>query len=404
LIAVFCGFNACAKKQASIATEETTIIKDTTYEGDNYRIGVILPLTGRYQIYGESTLHGIECAAGIFKPCEANINAELIIKNDGGDAKKAALAVEELVNEDHVSIIVGPLTSRTIAAAAKKAEDLGVPLISLSQSELVTNVGDNIFSVGMEPTGQVNSIVDWARNSKRISRFAILYPMNRYGELYKKLFEDAVKKSGGSIAFSDKYGETTLDFAVFFKNRKESFDALFIPDSYKAVSHIIPTLVREEITGVQLLGINRWNNQELIERGGPAVQGAVFVDGFFEKSNAMAVSSFVNTFHEGFGINPTILEAQGYDATRLAMRALQNTGGAHPEDVRTALFSLSGVDGATGEVYFDKDRQIVRDLFLLTVSGDKIVEIQGPEKTKKTIDKYGEEIVTDPDYSNDTKY
>ena len=88
---------SCARRLEPVA--QNIKPKPEPSRGDNYKIGVILPLTGKYAIFGKSTLHGIECAAGVFTPCESPINAELIIKDDMGLPEKAVTAVEELVNK-----------------------------------------------------------------------------------------------------------------------------------------------------------------------------------------------------------------------------------------------------------------------------------------------------------------
>src|SRR3990167_6162807 len=158
LILICCLLSfACARKNVSTATDVTPA--NQTYRGENYKIGVVLPLTGKYAIYGESALHGIECGFGIFPPCDSQYEIELIIKDDVGDPLLAAQAVEALVNDDNVNIIIGPLSSSSIDAAALKAQELGIPLISLSQKEGIPSIGDNIFSVALTAASQVNAIV-----------------------------------------------------------------------------------------------------------------------------------------------------------------------------------------------------------------------------------------------------
>lgn len=383
-------FSSCAREETQTAAKP--VVSESPSRIDNYKIGVILPLTGKYSIYGESTLHGIECAAGIYSPCESKIKAQLIIKDDAGLADRAVLAVEDLVKNEHVSVIIGPLSSASIEAAAKKAQELGVPLISLSQREGISQIGDNIFSVALTAQSQVNEIVNYAVKVKKLKSFAVVYPMTASGETYKNLFTNAIAKTNGKIVFSEAYGETTLDFGSIFRKQKQKFDAIFLPDSYRAVGYITSTMLLEGFEGVQLLGISRWNNSELIERGGDALQGAVFVDGFFDSGKEAEVQRFVSSFNQVYKINPTILEAQGYDACTLASKALLSTGGAHPLDVKNALMTQPETEGATGQIGFDSNREIIRRLFLLTVKESNIVELQNPNFTPIKRDKYGTPI------------
>lgn len=380
---------ACAKKEASTSQTQTPALS----KGNNYRIGIILPLTGKYTVYGESTLHGIECAAGIFTPCEAPIKAELVIKDDEGLPDKAAAAVEELVTKDRVNVIIGPLSSSSIEAAARKAQGLQVPLISLSQKEGVAGIGDFIFGVSLTAAAQVGTIAEWATKTKKLKTFSIFYPLNTYGQTYKQLFVNAINKSKGKIVNVNSYGETTLDFTGLFKEGDAKSDAIFIPDSYRAVGYIASYLPTTGTEKIQLLGVNRWNNPELAELAGDAIEGAVFVDGFFDSSRSPSVQKFVSSFREAYGLAPTILESQGFDAARLAIKALQLTGGGHAVDVRNSLLQIPEAEGSTGSVSFDQNREAQKRLFLLTVKNGSIVELEGSNVAappKK--DKYGEPV------------
>lgn len=369
-------FLACGKEPPKAAKQPAAPVKKEPYRGDNYKIGVILPLTGKYAVYGESTLHGIECAVGLFSPCEGIVHAELVVKDDAGTPERAVAAVEELAKNDKVSVIIGPLSSASIEAAAAKAQELSVPLISLSQREGISQIGDNIFSVATTASPQVDEIVGWATGTRKLKRFAVIYPKNNYGQLFKQLFTDAVAKAHGKIVMSEAYSEETLDFAGVFKRKElKEFDAVFIPDSYKVASYLVAAMAQEGIENVVFLGNNRWNNAGLVEMSGQAVDGAVFVDGFFDGGSSPVVKNFVSAFEQAYGINPTILEAQSYDAARLASKALQSTGGAHAKDVRDSLALTQGVEGSTGNVNFDANREARKNLFLLTVKNGKIREI-----------------------------
>src|SRR3989338_2628008 len=94
------------------------------------RIGVILPLSGKYAAFGEQALKGILLAAGIFETKrQDNIqaaNVEIIIKDTRDDPIASAKAVEELTLNENVVGIIGPLLTITSTDAAEKAQELKV--------------------------------------------------------------------------------------------------------------------------------------------------------------------------------------------------------------------------------------------------------------------------------------
>ena len=67
--------------------------------GKKFKVGVILPLSGRFSLYGNSTLHGIQCAAGLTPPCTSPYTIELIVKDSAGNAAVAEQAVDALAKE-----------------------------------------------------------------------------------------------------------------------------------------------------------------------------------------------------------------------------------------------------------------------------------------------------------------
>jgi ABC-type branched-subunit amino acid transport system substrate-binding protein len=153
------------------------------------------------------------------------------------------------------------------------------------------------------------------------------------------------------------------------------FDALFIPDYAERVGLIVPQLPFYGLRGLPLLGINGWNSPELLSLAGAYVEGAVFVDGFFRHSDYSFVKDFVNRCFEKFGEEPTILEAQGYDAAGILLSLAGRADIRTREDLRRVLGSLRDYPGVTGATSFDMDGDARKVLFLLQVRDGQIVQI-----------------------------
>ncbi|MEK7841748.1 MAG: penicillin-binding protein activator, partial [Deltaproteobacteria bacterium] len=173
------------------------------------RIGVILPLSGKYATFGEQALKGILLASGIFETKgqegkgtrrQDNIqtaNVEIIIKDTRDDPIASAKAVEYLALNENVVGIIGPLLTITSTDAAGKAQELKVPTIVLSQKEGITNAGDYIFRNFLLPSEQAKAIALYAINKLDCKKFAVLYPNSPYGTELANLFKEEVKKGKG---------------------------------------------------------------------------------------------------------------------------------------------------------------------------------------------------------------
>lgn len=341
-------------------------------------IGAVLPLSGRLSVYGESVLHGIECAVGVYEPCTGPGGMRIIVRDSRSNANGAAAAVDELYDEGVVAII-GPLVSADVQSAASMAQRLEVPLISLSQRSGVVEIGDYIFRNSISPNAEVLALVEYVMGRRRLKRFFVLYPDNRKGEEYKNLFADAVDARGGKIVSSQPYAPNQLEFARELRGEQGSggafalsseggrYDAIFIPDSFWVVSYLAPTMALMGIDKVQLLGISRWNDPKLVERGGEFVEGSIFVDSFFKQAPEEQVASFVSRFKSAYGVEPTLLEALGYDTSRMIIAAVLEGGAMSRQAVRDALHRMSSFPGVAGVTQFDGQGEAKRRLWVLTV-------------------------------------
>lgn len=352
-------------------------------------IGVLLPLKGDYKAFGEEALNGILLAAGVFGGAPPRV--EVIVKDTGTDQASVDRAVSELAADARVVGIVGPLLSSTAVEAARSAQRLKLPVITLSQKDGVTSAGEFVFRNFLTPEDQARALVEHAVESGK-KRFAVLYPQTNYGVELLRYFEAAAKEKGGTVVRQAAYASGTTDFSgeikrVFGVQAKEKMegrrkvreftptvkvDALFIPDSHEAVALIVPYLDYYSVKGVQLLGSNGWNSPRLVELAGKAVEGAVFVDGFFLESARPNAADFTKRFSDAYGKAPGVLSAQAFDAASMLIEASRE--GGDRVAIAGRLGGLKGFRGATGPMTFNARREAQKRLFFLTVEDGRIVE------------------------------
>jgi branched-chain amino acid transport system substrate-binding protein len=349
--------------------------------------GCILPLKGRDQLYGTRALHGIQLAIGAFRPQEGAARIRLVVWDDQGDPTRAREGVRVLAEREKVLAIIGPLRGQTSSAAAEEAEARRVPLITLTPVTGIAGRRAYVFQNSITNALQVRTLVQYAVRDLGIRSYAVLYPNNAYGVTLKNLFQQEVERFGGGVVKSAAYADTQMDFGSTIKgiirytvpqgSKKRAqavvdFKAIFIPDDANRLRLIIPQLAYYDIRGVQLLGNNSWDTPELVRGDEQFVEGAVFVDGFFKDSSLPAVRSFTEDFEATFHDAPTLLEALSYDTTLFIMRTLNSRGTVAPE----ALLSFKDYHGVTGLTGFSAEKEGMRNLFLLTVSGGKIRQIE----------------------------
>ncbi|MFN7133255.1 MAG: ABC transporter substrate-binding protein, partial [Myxococcales bacterium] len=244
-------------------------------------VGVVLPLSGKYKAIGESALAGIQLALGK--------DVQLVTRDTGGDVAQARKAVDELVRDEQVIAIIGPVLTNESEDAATEAELLETPIITLTRAEGITERGNFVFRNMLTNSAQAKALVDYAMKVKGFKTFGLLYPNIAYGTELANYFWDAVEARDGEIRAAETYDhdQTTFgptakklvgryyldqreDFRAQrreimestkdpFRQRKQledlrkklppivDFEALFIPDYYKNVGLVAPALAVEDI-------------------------------------------------------------------------------------------------------------------------------------------------------------
>ncbi len=359
-----------------------------------YTVGVILPLTGIQGPFGEKALQGIRSA---IKETDSPL-VSLVIRDSKGEPEEAEKLVEELVNVEKVVAIIGPLLGIEVESAAKKAQQLKVPLLTLSQKELPTGKGDFVFQNSITPLEQVQSLAYFAVKELELRTFAIFYPNSPYGLYFKNLFNQEITRRGGKVLGSVVYQEGQTDFSQeikgFFKVRvisksdakkkKEdqfkpllSVDGIFIPDTHDRVGMILSQMAFYDIKGA-FLGTNLWNGPDLVSTGGKAAEGAIFVDTFLAKTPSPLVSRFAEEFRNSFQRDPETLEALSYDGAKLIKETLESRSVSSPLQMQEELRQVKNFQGVTGLKGFGEDGKSIRTLSILTVKKGQIERISPP--------------------------
>jgi branched-chain amino acid transport system substrate-binding protein len=388
---------------------------DAQEKTDSTVVGAILPLSGKYSQQGYKTLRGIQLGLGLFN--RGGTPLKLAIIDSEGNPDVARRGVERLVSEDHVVAIIGDILSKTAQAVAIKSQELGVPCLTLSQKQGLTDIGDFVFRNTLTPDMQIRTLVDVAMKQRGYRRFAILFPNDQYGTEYASTFWDYVLLNGGQIMAAQSYQSDETDFraaiqrmvgtfyseedrgkelalriAAWEKDQKTKtardklpkdilppivdFDAIFIPDSPKAVGQIAAMLAYNDVNQIPLIGTNLWNTPQIVARGSKFVENSLFVDDYFGDDQSPAMKRFVSDFQTQFQYKPDVFEAQGFDSALLMAKVLQSYDyNINRVGLRDRLAVVSNVQGATGPIRMSLQKEVEKLLIPLTVLNGQVVKL-----------------------------
>jgi branched-chain amino acid transport system substrate-binding protein len=305
---------------------------DRTGQVHPHAVGAILPLSGRGREVGQNALHGLMIAAGL--PLEgppSRTTPRLHFRDSGGDPRRARAAVDDLATLHQVAAIVGPVSGEAAAAAAARAEELGVPLLTLSPGG---EVGEHVFRLFSGPAEEAAALVRAAR-SRGATRFAALHPAHGYGRAMTRALREAAEASGAEWAGAVPYEPAATSFGEPIDRLKAlTFDALLVPDAGRRIALVAPALAAKGLwageapeggRSIQLLLPSPGLDEALVRNAGRYVQGALVATQFHAGSATGEGATFVAAFRDRFGEEPDGYAATAYDAFRLIARAAATT-------------------------------------------------------------------------------
>ncbi|MEC7759312.1 MAG: penicillin-binding protein activator [SAR324 cluster bacterium] len=331
---------------------------------------------------------------------------ELVVRDSQLNPEITKSLVHELVETERVIAIIGPLARKTSEAAAEEAERLRVPLISLSLTESIPELGEFIFRNNQSWKQEIQELLEYATSELQACRFLILYAKTREGRQKMRLFWDAAVLKGCKVVavegfkdegqkslvnefdtFTGKIRRLGTEDKIILKELKEkevpihNFDAVFVAvgsGGVKNLSLIFPYSEVYKMRKTTFLGDSGWNDSALPYAPGlRGVKNPLFVDSFFLQSKTPAMQQLLRLHerilyrHQNY-IGPTAYTAFAYDTLIILMQLLEDERNQSHRDLRDALLNMQMFPGVTGNLRFDEKGKVEREMQLLTLRRGKI--------------------------------
>jgi|GEM_PF-3030643 len=384
-----------------------------TYSGpvNPSRIGLLLPLSGKYEEFGKRAQRTIELAFQTSKESRAQ-NYELIAVDSGETTESRVEAMRKLVEDDHVIAVIGPILSTGLEELAARADYYQVPLVSIAQVQ--GPITSDLFSCTISPRDQASIVIDYAMKVKGFSRFAILAPSNNPGEELANAFWDEINAHNGEVKAFELYPPSMTDFrppvdralGLHYTDARENelkelsdkrkemkiihktmrtaqyfnlrpvidFDAVIIADEAKIVGQIIPTFAFRDAKNLSYLGISSWNSTQLVQRAQEQANGAIFPVALNTLNPPSSTQAFYDLYVATYNAYPGEFDALAFDAASMVIQAGQDSPSSR-NDFRKSLEDVKDVEAATGSVSM-VDHHCARHLELYTVQKGKIIPVK----------------------------
>jgi ABC-type branched-subunit amino acid transport system substrate-binding protein len=387
-------------------------------EAGRMALGLLLPLTGKFAQPAELVRRGVESAQRAAQGRGWPV-PELVLGDTKGEPEGARLAFRKLAEEAQVSAVIGPMVNAEAEAIAPLADELGVPTLMLVQRPGLALGRSAVWNHWVTAEEQVTGLLDYVIAQLGLTRFAVAYPERQGAAEVVERFWSRVEERGGTVtsveafnpdatdyretarritgrAYTGGGGDPVLPFLAARQRPQvapgaailkpgEDFQAIFVADSYKRVTMLVPGFLYEEINlgghlptkdrpPVVLLGGAAFNHRDLVGRGGKYVNGAVLVDGFFARSPDPEVVAFVKDCMDAWKTEPSILEAVGWDLASIVSQALAE-GAQGRKGLRAAIPALRPKVKVAGALGFRPDGEMEHQLFVIRVQDGAFTQV-----------------------------
>ncbi len=176
-------------------------------------LGVVLPLTGDLKGFADQALNGIALTLDL--QGRGSLMVEVV--DTKGEPDAAADAVDQLAQRGAIAIL-GPLGIAEGLAAATRAQQLGIPLLSLSRAEGLTALGEYVFRDMPTSSAQARAVAEYAQKKLNAKSFGILHPDSTYGDEMARYFWEAVDAGGSEVRAFEHYPLRTTTFKSFVQH------------------------------------------------------------------------------------------------------------------------------------------------------------------------------------------
>ncbi len=348
------------------------------------KVGFNIELTGDIPKVGESSKFAAEMlkektnAAGGIKVGDKTFKVDFVYEDNEAKAESATSAALKLITQDQVVAVIGPNASKQAIPAGEVCNANKTPMVSpWSTNPKTTENRPYVFRACFLDPFQGPVAAKFVTEEFKAKKAAVLYDIasdypKGLAEYFKKAFEE-IHGAGSVVAF-ETFTTKDKDFsAQLTKIVASGADVLFTPQYYDEVPLIVKQ-AQELGFKKPIMGSDSWGSAELMSLCGDACKGYFFSTHYAAAGAKGATKEFIDQYKAKYGYVPDDVAALTWDATRLLLQAVQNTGGLSGnlekdrEAVREQLAKITDFDGITGKMTFKSHGDPVKCAVVVKIS------------------------------------
>jgi ABC-type branched-subunit amino acid transport system substrate-binding protein/predicted negative regulator of RcsB-dependent stress response len=358
----------------------------------------LVPLSGRYAGLGFAVLSGAEVALRQSRGMETELMTPVLRWTDTeGEPERARAYFAAASSDPSVIGFIGPLTGEEGYSVSIVFDQYSPPVLYLGQKKIPGK--PFLYSFGLTPQQEAFAVLSHLARSGR-DDLILFYPDNGYGRGFRDAVAYVAEDAGVRVRIKVSYNTETSDFtdairqavgrAAFARaSRKKDKgkalklpqEAIIIADRWERV-FLLASQLRFYNVYLPLAGFSGWNDVQLLQKAGEAVNHSVFSMDYAGAVPGFLGEKFRQECRETLELIPTRFEALGYDAALLleGTYRLEAERDTRPEgeQTRERISLLRTFRGVTGMFQFGPAGEMRRKVSLMQVELGNFVPVQEP--------------------------
>src|SRR5213595_1070032 len=341
------------------------------------KIATQSPLSGGQSALGEGIKLGAQLAIEKFKGGleKAGFKVDLVPFDDQAKPDVGVANAKNIIADKNILAVIGHLNSGVAIPSSEVYKEVNLAMISPANTNpTVTDRGYmNVNRVcGRDDVqGAVGS--EFAHSTLKAKSAYIVHDKTTYGQGVAEFFKaDAEKKGIKIFGFEGTEEKSNFD-PIITPIKAKNPDLIYFGGIYEQAGPFFKQ-AREKGVKSKFLGPDGMDSSDLTKIGGKAVVGMHYTSVAGPVSVYPQAKQFAEDYKKKFGKNPEPFAAQAYDATAIAVKAIEAAAKGGKAPTREAVTAaIRGVrhTGITGSVEFDAKGDPKKALyFVLQVVSD----------------------------------
>jgi branched-chain amino acid transport system substrate-binding protein len=334
---------------------------------ETVKIGMVMQMTGPNAAGGREISAAAKLYMALHGDTVAGKKIELIFRDDASIPDNAKRLAQELIVNDHVSLLAAGITPSSMAMAPIATEAKVPTVVTISGTSVVTERSPYYVRTSFTLGQQSGIIADWAiKNGSRkaVSVLSDWAPGAEAG----KVFEASFTKGGGQVLETLKVPLANPDFSPFLQRAADLHpDTLFVFVPAGQAGTFARQFAERGLdkSGIKLVGPGDITDDDDLPTTGDTLLGVVTA-GIYSAAHPSALNKqFVEAYGKATGHRANFLAVSGYDGMHLIYEALKKTGGKTDADAVIAAMKGMSWESPRGPISIDPNtRDIVQNVYI----------------------------------------